>query len=177
MAAEGWLAILNAEFGNASDRALAIVAASVVEELLLGLLRGRLVPNDSSQDTLFDGPNAPLGTFSAKIDLAYRVGAISHRLARDCHLIRKIRNRFAHELEGGSFETAGVHSQVAELVRSHNDGGRIDKLLRKPYDTTRGHFLLITALIVTHLDDQVGKRVIPIHPLESDDVYACEYSG
>src|SRR5207253_9918219 len=68
-----WFRILNAEFDHSSDRSCAIVAASSLEELLGNLIRARFVANSSSQDTLFDGPNAPIASFSAKIDFAFRL--------------------------------------------------------------------------------------------------------
>ncbi len=46
-----------------SDRAALIIAAAMLDELLSELLRSRL-------DSLFDGPNAPFSSFSARIDIA-----------------------------------------------------------------------------------------------------------
>jgi len=53
-----------------SDRAALIIAAAMLDELLSELLRSRLVPSASRDDSLFDGPNAPFSSFSARIDIA-----------------------------------------------------------------------------------------------------------
>jgi hypothetical protein len=123
--------VLNTELREDSDRSCVIVAAAILEQILGDLLRGCLVPNSSSQDTLFDGPNAPLATFSSRIDFAFRIGLLSHQFARDLHLILRIRNSFAHSIEGCSFENAGVQDQVKELLKSMNLPGR-DPGLNEP---------------------------------------------
>jgi DNA-binding MltR family transcriptional regulator len=173
-----WFRILNAEFDHSSDRSCAIVAAASLEELLENIIRARLVANSSSQDTLFDSPNAPIASFSAKIDFAFRLGLVSHRLAHDCHMVRRIRNKFAHQVEGASFTEADIQNQVHELVQSHNEEGRINELLTHPYDTVRGRFIMITILIVSHLDAAIKKDAKRIEPLtlEAESLYTCEYT-
>src|SRR5690348_13100633 len=90
--------LLHQEFSKETDRAAVIVAASMLDELLRTILVARLVPVSSATDELFDGANAPVGTFSARIEMAYRVGLVSVKFARDLHLVRKIRNDFAHNI-------------------------------------------------------------------------------
>jgi DNA-binding MltR family transcriptional regulator len=111
--------VLLAEFGKESDRAAVILAASVADELLRTLLSAHLVPVTSSTDELFDGANAPLGTFSSRIEMSYRLGLVSVKFARDLHLIRKIRNDFAHNIHGCSFDDARIKSRILELSKSH----------------------------------------------------------
>lgn len=42
--------------------------------------------------------NGPLSSFSARIDILMGFGFISRDVYKDLHLVRKIRNRFAHDL-------------------------------------------------------------------------------
>ena len=132
--------VLHNEFGRESDRAAVILAASIADELLKSLLSNRLVAVTSSQDELFDGANAPLGTFSSRIEMAYRLGAISVKFSRDLHLIRKIRNEFAHNIHGCSFEDARVRSRIVELSNSNGIVNR-SKHFYGTALTTRDHFL------------------------------------
>ncbi|MDR7335130.1 hypothetical protein [Roseateles asaccharophilus] len=110
-----WNNVFVKEFGRESDRAAVIVAASIFDSSLDSLLRQYLVPCSSSNDDLFDGTNAPLSTFSAKIAMAHRLGLITTKFCRNLHLIRRIRNEFAHNIHGGSFEDTAVKARVREL--------------------------------------------------------------
>jgi len=64
-----------------------------------------------------------LGTFSARIDAAYCLGLLSKDENRDLHLIRKIRNDFAHKLIDMSFESQEIASRCREL-KGARIGGR-----------------------------------------------------
>jgi DNA-binding MltR family transcriptional regulator len=134
-----WNALFR-EFEKESDRAAVILTASIADELLHGLVAARLVPVSSSNDDLFDGANAPLGTFSARIEIAYRLGLISGKFARDLHLIRRIRNDFAHNIQGCSFDDAKVKSRVVELNNSHGIITNSPKQFKKPL-SVRDQFL------------------------------------
>lgn len=46
---------------------------------------------------LFEG-NGPLATLSAKIDLARLLGLVTETIRSDLHIIRDIRNEFAHQI-------------------------------------------------------------------------------
>ncbi len=91
----------------------------MLEEALRELLITFLAPNPSASDSLFDGANAPLQSYSAKIDAAYRVGLLSDRFARDLHLIRKIRNDVAHRPASCDFNDTSIKDRVAALSKSH----------------------------------------------------------
>lgn len=123
-----WNDVLNREFAQESDRATVIVAVALLDSALETLLRSKLAPVPNSTDPLLDGANAPLANFSARIDLSYRIGLISATFARDLHLIRRIRNDFAHNISGCSFEDSGVRHRVAELSRSSGLSVRIPSL-------------------------------------------------
>jgi DNA-binding MltR family transcriptional regulator len=109
--------LFHEQFRSESDRACAILAAAALDESLRRLLQKYLVPAPGRTDALLDGANAPLSSFSAKIDAAFRLGLVSEQFARDLHLIRKIRNDFAHDLEKSTFSDAAVADRVKELVK------------------------------------------------------------
>jgi hypothetical protein len=106
------------EFRKETDRACVILAAAMLEQTLETLLRAYLVPVGGADDSLFGGPNAPLASFSSKIDMSHRIGLISVKMCRDLHLIRRIRNDFAHNVTGCSFESSSVRNRICEITRS-----------------------------------------------------------
>lgn len=100
-----------------SERGSAIVCATLLEESLYGMIKSKSVPSSRKNDELLDGSYARLGTFSAKIDLAYRIGLISLNERSSFHIIRKIRNEFAHSSEEISFESNVIKDYISELFR------------------------------------------------------------
>ncbi|WP_232080757.1 hypothetical protein [Variovorax sp. SRS16] len=107
------------ELNGESPRGMVLVAAAMLDDALRELLLASLVPNPSGSDTLFDGANAPLSTFSARIDAAYRLGLISGNFCRDIHIIRRIRNDVAHQPSGFTFDDPSPRSRIEALTKSH----------------------------------------------------------
>ncbi len=81
------------------------------------------------QDNLFD-PDRPLGTFSAKINLAYRLGLISDDIEHAMQMIRRIRNEFAHSVEKASLSDGSHKSRVVELARAMSKADSWDNMRR-----------------------------------------------
>ena len=106
---------LNAPKGS-TDRGRALVAASLIEEMLDEVLRG-LVLDNSATKKLFDDRNAPLSTFSAKASASRALGLISREEFSDIELVRKIRNSFAHS-EMCSFENEKIKSWAVQSGRT-----------------------------------------------------------
>jgi len=149
------------QFSKESDRAAVILVASIIDENLGTLLKSYLVPNPSSSDSLFDSATSPLSNFSSKIDLCFRIGIISGKLTRDLHIIRKIRNSFAHDIYGCSFENGSVRSRIRELensvsnkwINQMSEVKRSDDLL----EGTRGKFIFITGAIIWEITDKISE--------------------
>jgi len=158
--------ILRKEFASETDRAAVIVAASMLDELLRTALIAKLVPVSSSTDELFDGANAPLGTLSSRIEASYRLGMISVKFARDLHLIRRIRNDFAHNIHGCSFDDTRVRSRVTELDNSNGILARSPKAAAENA-STRDHFLESVSWMIFHLENYVI-AIEPLEPIEEE---------
>lgn len=108
------------ELSDESDRGCALFGSSYLEAALQNLIIDFLVGDQAVIDSLFSG-TAPLATFSAKIDMAYSLGLITSLERRDFHLVRKIRNDFAHSAEALSFSTTSIHQRCAELTLSYHE--------------------------------------------------------
>lgn len=107
-----------------SDRACALMAAAYLDVQLTNLLRAVLVEDTNVVNDLFE-PSKPIGTFSAKIDMAYLLGLLSKEEQRDLHLIRKIRNAFGHDPAPIDFSTPAISSRACELTHTwHDDSAR-----------------------------------------------------
>ena len=101
------------EFEKESDRAAVILVSAKLDELLYLALTRKLLPCPTAQDDLLR-TDGPLGSFASRITLAHRLGLIDDTFARTLHLIRRIRNDFAHESAGAKL-SSGSH---ADRVRS-----------------------------------------------------------
>ena len=104
-----------ASFVGEPDHVAVIVATSKLDELLGFAIRKRLLPCPDKKDDLLDSERG-LGTFSNRISLAYRLGLISADLARALHLVRRIRNDFAHAYDGQSLDVSPHRDRVEELA-------------------------------------------------------------
>lgn len=91
---DAFLPILNAE----SPRGAVLIAAAYIDEQLKDVIRSFLVDGEDAKK-LFDGVNAPVGSFSARIAAAAAMGLIAESERDDCNIIRRVRNEFAHQVD------------------------------------------------------------------------------
>lgn len=80
------------------ERGAVLLGAARLDFALERLLKGAMHPHIGGDDNLFDS-DRPLGTFSAKIALAYRLGLIEKPVEHALQMIRRVRNEFAHSFE------------------------------------------------------------------------------
>lgn len=106
---------LIATLTKGSDRDAAILAGTILEELLCRLLQKRFVQGNVFNNAI-ESSNASLSTFSNKIQISYLLGIISKRMYDDLNRIRKIRNIFAHNIRGCSFDDKNIQSIVNTLT-------------------------------------------------------------
>jgi hypothetical protein len=151
-----WMDTFRREFRKESDRASVILAGAMIEKSLEMMIRAKLIPSLSKKDELFDTPYAPLRNFKAMIELAYRIGLISSNLYRDLNIIRDIRNDFAHDIEGCSFENSSVKRRVGELMKSSTIAVRKPDIRAKSFPTgPRGDFEMTISWILWSLREEL----------------------
>lgn len=102
------------EIPKDSDRAAAIIAASLFEARLQEAIKFRMQRDPKIEERLFQ-PSGPLGAFSTKIDLAYMIGLISKAAHADAIHIKDIRNPFAHKLDVKNFKTNKIADKAKNL--------------------------------------------------------------
>lgn len=93
-----WISIVEEEINVKSDRAMVVTCASILDAQLEILLRKFLI-RDKKIDMRLFGSNNALSTFSSKQSMCYYLGIISEYEFDTIEIIRKIRNRFAHEFK------------------------------------------------------------------------------
>ncbi len=142
------------EFKEESDRAAVILGAAKLDIQLFQLLTKHLRTPPSSHDELFDG-DSPLGTFSAKINLTYRLGLIDNEFTRALHLIRRIRNSFAHEISGTSLDSGSHRDRIRELCLHLKEYKYFEKTKKDFFGEKTGSsidFRLVLTLAVLRLE-------------------------
>lgn len=102
------------EFYGESDRAVALLQGAALDVALQGAILDKMrsdLTSDFEAD-LFD--NGPLGTFAAKIKIAFALKAFGNKTHHDLGLIRHLRNAFAHVRKPLTFDTP----QVADVCKN-----------------------------------------------------------
>jgi hypothetical protein len=103
------------EMTTDSDRGSALLAASMIEDVLKGAIAFHLRPlSESEESDLFQG-TSPLSTFSAKIKIAYAMGIIGKNSRHDLETIKEVRNAFAHGIHVLKFDDPEIAPMVKGL--------------------------------------------------------------
>lgn len=116
----GFFAALRSE----SDRAAGILGAALLDQFLEHLFRARLAVETPESVFAFRGP---LGDFAARIDLAFALGWFDADTQSDLHVIRGIRNSFAHSSDHGlTFSDQSIAARTRNLNTVRYLAGQID---------------------------------------------------
>lgn len=115
------------------DQAMVLSLATFLEDTLGRLLLAYFRSCKATKE-LIEGFNAPLGTFGSRIKAVYAFGLVTDDQYKDMEILRKIRNHFAHNWEGVSFERNDIQALVGQLscyTVDHRtiEGGPREKLL------------------------------------------------
>lgn len=108
------------DFNRESDRGMVMIASSYIDDLLRRTLESFLV---AGSDKIVDGFNAPLGTLSTRVAAAFALGLISDNERCEIDRIRKVRNRFAHDLRAtfGDAQIRDLCGQLAMAAKPYGD--------------------------------------------------------
>lgn len=96
------------------DYAMVLSFATFAEDTLGRLLIAYLRDCTATTD-LIDGFNAPLGTFSARIKASYSIGLVTKQQFDDLEILRRVRNKFAHNWEEMSLEKGEIKAMLGKL--------------------------------------------------------------
>ena len=122
------------DFNKETERGTALAASAMLDDLLGRTIEAFLIPNKGSK-ALLDGFSAPLGTFSARIASSFALGLLSEVEYRECELIRKVRNEFAHQIKV-SFKNEKVVSLCSQLQLAAKSYGDVHIDSRSQFTTS-----------------------------------------
>jgi hypothetical protein len=147
-----------AELETDNARAAIIVGGSLIEHGLERLIKSSLRAPESRADIeALSSDTGLLGTFSNKITTAYFMRLIGPSTQRDCHLIRKIRNEVAHNMNPLSFETPEIANRCLQLeFAKRSIAGQTT-----PPDL-RGKFLFTVHFFTAALLLKAGESALPL---------------
>lgn len=103
------------EIDRQEDRAAAIIAGAYLEDFVADAIKTRLLSDEQVINDFFNGMG-PLATFSAKIEMAYLLNVTTKECRQVMHIVRKVRNEFAHNLSPVTFETPRIKDMCRHLV-------------------------------------------------------------
>jgi DNA-binding MltR family transcriptional regulator len=129
-----------------SDRGAVLMAAAFIEDKLTYLFKAYFIDNEIVSKSFLQN-NGALATFSSKIDLAYLLGLIPKNVHQDLHILRKIRNDFAHNASNINFESPHIKDRTKALSVLSQE------MLR---DNTRAYFLRSMTTILTVIDSSMN---------------------
>lgn len=90
-----------------SERAMVILAAGYLHDLLGDLLRSYFVEDENSSSDMLNNER-PLSSFSARIRMAYLLGLITKEEKLDLDAIRRTRNEAAHLMQKVDFSEPSI---------------------------------------------------------------------
>jgi hypothetical protein len=116
-----------------SHRSSALMASAFVEHALLDLIMVKLITlSEKDENDLFFGPGSILGTFAARIDIAYAMGLIHDENRSDLNIIRNVRNAFAHSIKDIDFHHPLIKKECRKfrhpIVLARTIVGAVDEL-------------------------------------------------
>jgi hypothetical protein len=173
MNSQNWVIALAKEYATESDRVAVTLSGAIIETKLELVIKARLVPIATSTDDFIEGAYAPISSFSAKIDLACRLGLISAKLCRDLHIIRKIRNESAHKIPVNSFQDMKIQNWIIELMRSSHAVKKFPDTRKRLPEGLKGDFLITVTWMLGNLE-RIIDGIKSIKPAKEELVYTTE---
>lgn len=154
-----------------SERGCILVGAAVLDELLAELVAAHCVSAEAAHD-LLGSFEAPLGTFSSRIALAYAMGLISRNERDHLERVRRLRNAAAHFERGKRGFEVGFDSQsTQDSAISFEIGFEVLRTLDArlaPRERARArfeHFVMeMNARLWSRIDSAKRARELPDQP-------------
>ena len=139
-------------FTRQGDRGTALVAAAWLDDAMEARIRAACRPNKATVDEMLR-PDGPLGSFSARIKLAFLFDLIEPMVKKDLDLIRRIRNEFAHKRHNLTFVSNVIRNRCDEL-----HGAKAFRLGVVPLRSPKQKFLFTVYFLAAYLLLKTGHR-------------------
>lgn len=147
---------LNRSLQDLDERGLILSLAAFAEDSLGVLLKAFMLSVDAT-NSLLEGFNAPLGTFSSRIRAAYALGLVTKDQFDDLEHLRKIRNKFSHTWQPISFSDPTITGHIKAINYNYVDDVFPETLIDKVRSSIS--FLLIELQVAADQITKKGKQV------------------
>ena len=163
------------ELESQTDRGATLIAGAYLEDRLIDAIKARTNRHADIENRFYKG-HGPLASFSAKIDLGYLLGIYDETFCRFLHVIRRIRNEFAHQFQPLNFDSQKIRDLCANIAVSAEielteKGGRHQKITFKIRrgKTPKEQFINAIQLAIFVLDMEIKflplrKPAPPVYP-------------
>jgi hypothetical protein len=147
---------------NESDNACVINGAAFLDAVLAGIIDRRLRDSDAKRRLM--SPDGALGTYGARVDLAYCLKLIEKSRYDDLKTIGRIRNRFAHSFYSLDFNEHEIRQLCDNLkewrVTLELDSEKTpDNLTPKEiYERTKAEFIFTVQYLTMGILNDSGIR-------------------
>src|SRR5215831_4699495 len=112
------LALSEAFFKGEHPVATAVLGAGLVEHHLDELLRSKIKRMDDKTWEMLVADNGPLNSFYSKIITGYALGIYDDGIRDNLHIVRNIRNAFAHSRKLIRFDHPAVVNELRKATRT-----------------------------------------------------------
>ncbi|UYY98644.1 MltR family transcriptional regulator [Peribacillus frigoritolerans] len=102
------------ELKISSDRGIALICGSIIDQQLSILLKSFLIKSETIDKDLFKG-NGTLADFDSKIKMSFYLGLISKSEMSNITYLQRIRNKFAHQISNISFENNDIKNMCSNF--------------------------------------------------------------
>ena len=150
---------LNELLHELDERGLMLSLAAFAEDSLGELISAFMRPVGSTK-RLLEGFNAPLGTFSSRIQATYSLGLISKEQYSNLEHLRKIRNEFSHSWQPLSFKDSKIAEHIKGITYSSIDDNYPETALEKVRSSLSS--LLVELQSTTNQIQKNGRRISQI---------------
>jgi len=145
------------EIESGSDRVAGIMCATVLQNTPCGAIISQL-KDQSEVAKLFD-ERGPLNTFSGQIMMGRALGLYNGRVEDMLHIVRKVRNKFAHSVVSLDFkdpQIVGWCSSLKRFAEIYAPPTREMNVARRYYEAACFHFAgTILHKLNTDMDNQI----------------------
>jgi hypothetical protein len=134
---------------NTTPIVTAILGQALLESELDSMLRSRLSRKDDDTWAKLSEPPGPLCSFNSKILLCHAFKFYDDDFAENLHIVRKIRNVFAHSRKLRNFDHPLIVDELKKVNLPSGKRGKLYKSLKlvEGMDTPQGSFsILVLAL-------------------------------
>lgn len=145
-----------------SDRGAIILAATTLEDRLQAAILGKMVNLNSDETSRLFGPDAPLGTFSAKIRLAQALGILERQEARAVDILREMRNACAHCRGDISFKQAELTNAAKAFERMSGLGEKATAKVTDRRFALMVHLVYLAHRLLGHSNGESAGSVVAI---------------